>query len=74
MFSLFAGIKSSVASEPVASEEFPDLDAAEARMRQWAQFGVDAYCNDPDAIWITDEKGKPVSFWDWRTRSARPAE
>ena len=71
MYRLVAGSSAPEWSGEMASEAFDDLEAAHKRMREWALFGVDAYCNDPDLIWIADANGQPISFWDWRSRAAR---
>ena len=74
MYRLVAGSTAPEWSGETASETFESLDAARKCMRQWALFGVDAYCNNPDLLWITDESGEPVSYWDWRSRAARTPE
>ena len=53
----------------IASERFPTIEEAEAKMREWALFGVDAYCNDPDMIWIADAQERPLKHWSWRSGS-----
>ena len=53
----------------IASERFHSIEDAEVRMREWALFGVDAYCNDPDTIWIADAEERPLKYWSWRSRS-----
>ena len=52
----------------VGRAEFETLAEAESVMRDWARFGVDAYCNDPDTIWIADDEGRVLKVWDWRQK------
>jgi hypothetical protein len=53
----------------VGREQFDTLAEAEAKMREWARFGVDGHCNDPDHLWITDDRGEVLMVWDWRRRT-----
>lgn len=53
----------------VGGERFDTLAMAEAKMREWARFGVDGHCNDPDHLWIIDEDGRVLKVWDWRQRT-----
>lgn len=54
----------------VGRERFDTLAMAEAKMREWARFGVDGHCNDPDRLWISDEDGRVLRVWDWRRRAS----
>lgn len=54
----------------VGRESFTTLAEAEAKMREWARYGVDGHCNDPDHLWITDDDGMVLKVWDWRRRAA----
>lgn len=72
VFTLAAGRVQPGWSGEVARAEFSDLAEAEAQMRRWARFGVDAYCNDPDHLWIVNAGGEVVRVWDWRTRRSVP--
>lgn len=68
MFHLAAGRSMPGWSGEVGHATFATLAEAEAQMRKWARFGVDAYCNDPDTLWITDDDGQVLKVWDWRSR------
>lgn len=70
MYKLYAASCLPGWSGQIASETFPTIEEAESKMREWARFGVDAYCNEPDSIWITDADEQPLKYWDWRSKSA----
>ncbi len=71
MYKLYAAASLPGWSGEIASETFPTIEEAETKMREWARFGVDAYCNDPDTIWITDADERPLKYWNWRSGAPR---
>lgn len=73
MFKLLAGSRMPGWTGQVAEETFETLNEAEDRMREWARFGVDGYCNDPDTIWVTDAEDHALKYWNWRTKRAEVA-
>lgn len=70
MFILYADRNLPEWSGIVGREAFRTLAEAEAKMHEWARFGVDGHCNDPDHLWITNENGSVLKVWDWRRRTA----
>lgn len=69
MFVLLAARTSGQWNGGVGREEFDTLEAAEIQMQSWARFGVDAYCNEPDLLWITDADERILKVWDWKARA-----
>ena len=70
MYKLYAATSMPGWTGQIAAEKFATIKEAEIKMREWALFGVDAYCNDPDSIWITDADEQPLKYWDWRSKSS----
>lgn len=69
MYKLYAASSQPGWTGQIAAETFPTLAEAESKMREWALFGVDAYCNEPDRIWISDADEQPLKYWSWRVRA-----
>lgn len=69
MFILAAGQSAPGWTGEIGREAFETLEDAEAQMRHWARFGVDAYCNEPDVLWITDQQDRILKVWDWSAQA-----
>lgn len=74
MYTLVAEIRSPAWSGEIAREAFATIEDAEKKMTQWARFGVDSYCNEPDILRIFDEAETEVRRWSWRRRRSETVE
>ncbi|MDE0113844.1 MAG: hypothetical protein OXI87_02190 [Albidovulum sp.] len=57
-------------SGEIGREFFDTLEEAETEMKQWAQFGVDGYCNEADRISIFNDRLVELRRWNWATRKS----
>ena len=74
MYTLIAEAMSPAWSGEIARESFASIEEAETKMKQWARFGVDSYCNEADTLRIIDESEVELSRWNWRQRKPVAAE
>lgn len=69
MYTLVAASRKNVLDGIVATERHETLDDAQKVMREWGRFGVQNQCNEADAIYICDARGRLVSRWDFALKA-----